>query len=565
MARVASRAARRREAVRRPSPADAVAARKIAAGALLVALTLAAYVPVLDAGFIWDDDDYVSANATLRSVDGLRRIWLEPGATPQYYPVTFTTFWLEYHLWGLAPLGYHLVNVVLHGVNAVLLWLILLRLRVPGAWFAAAVFALHPMQVESVAWVTERKNVLSGIFALGAALVWLAGEARDDRRRALAVAALFVAAILSKSVTCTLPAVLVLVAWWQRGTVDRRAVVRLVPLALVGAAMAAMTVWMERHHVGATGAAWALTPAERVLVAGRALWFYPRTLVWPRALTFMYPRWSIDVRAWWQWLFPAAALAVIAALWLARRRLGRGPLAAALLYAGTLAPALGFVNVFPMRYSFVADHFAYLAIIGLVVLAVAAAARWHTPAAVGVPVLVILAALSARRTLAYRDLHTLWTDTLAKNPDSWMAHNNLGGLLLKEHAYDDAIAHLGEALRLKPDNPQAENDLAVALDMQGKSAAAIPHYARAVTLDPGYANAHYNYAGALRALGRTDEAIAHYREAIRARPDLAEAHAGLGALLASVGRRNEAIAEFEATLRLRPDDVEARRQLARLR
>ena len=287
-----SRAARRREAARPPSAADKARgrrARALAAGALLVALTLAAYAPALDAGFVWDDDEYVTANATLRTVAGLRRIWLEPGAVPQYYPVTFTSFWLEYRLWGLAPLGYHLVNVVLHGLNAVLLWLVLVRLRVPGAWFAAAVFALHPMQVESVAWITERKNVLSGLFAFAAVLVWLAGE-RAGWRRDVGVAALFAAAILSKSVTCTLPAVLLLLDWWRHGTLARRTVVRMLPLAVGGAAMAGMTIWMEQHHVGATGAAWSLSPAERVLVAGRALWFYPRTLVWPRALPFIYPR-----------------------------------------------------------------------------------------------------------------------------------------------------------------------------------------------------------------------------------------------------------------------------------
>ena len=524
---------------------------------LLVALTLAAYAPALQAGFIWDDDSYVTANPTLQTLDGLRRIWLEPGAVPQYYPLTFTSFWIEHHLWGLQPLGYHLTNVLLHTLNALLLWLVLVRLRVPGAWVAAALFALHPMQVESVAWVCERKNVLSGMFALSAILVW---------PRFLPAAVLFGCALLSKSVTCSLPAVLLLIVWWQQGAIDRRTAWRVVPLFVVGLGMASVTIWMEEHHVGAAGEEWALSLVERALVAGRALWFYPRKFLWPGALTFMYPRWSVDARVWWQYLFPAAAVAVIVVLHVARRKIGRGPLVATLYYAGSLTPALGFFNVFPMRYSFVADHFAYLPMIGLAALASAGGSdvvqrlslegRRLGYGACAV-VLLVLSLLTARQCGIYRDLHSLWTDTLAKNPDCWMAHNNLGAMLVKEGAVDDGIAHLTQALLLKPNNPEAENDLAVAFDMQGQHDDAITHYMQALRLNPDYPNAHYNLADTLRTLGKTDDAIVHYLRALRLKPRYPEAHNSLGLALAGQRKFEEAIAHYTEALRLNPEYPEA--------
>ena len=329
-------------------------------------MTVLAYLPTLRNGFIWDDDQYITGDATLRSLDGLRRIWLEPGAVPQYYPLTFTTFWIQYHLGGAQPFGYHLVNVLLHSAGVVLLFLVLRRLRLPGAWMAAAIFAIHPMQVESVAWATERKNLLAGLFFFAAFLAYLQAEPADDAdsparirwRPYLASLGLFAGALLSKSVACSLPAVLLLVIWWRRGNVGRRTALRLAPMFAVGIAMAAMTVWMERHHVGAQGREFALSFLDRCLIAGRALWFYAQTLLWPHRLTFIYPRWSINAHIWWQYLFPVAALAVIVGLYAARERFGRGPLVATLCYVGSLAPALGFIDVYPMRYSFVADHFA---------------------------------------------------------------------------------------------------------------------------------------------------------------------------------------------------------------
>ncbi len=341
---------------------------------VLVLITLLAYQPVWRAGFIWDDDFYVTNNTPLHTVDGLWGIWFKPGTTIQYYPLVFTSFWAEYHFWGLQPLGYHLVNVLLHALNAILLWRVLQQLKIPGSWWAAAIFALHPVSVESVAWITERKNVLSGFFYLLAVLAYLRFRPLTDRESARAgdwryyplVLALFLCALLSKTVTCSLPAVLLLLVWWKNGRVERRDVLATAPLFVLGVASGFMTTWMEKHSVGANGAEWALSFVQRCLVAGRALWFYTGKLFWPRNLTFIYPHWEINAGVWWQYAFPVAALAVLIALWRVRSRIGRGPLVAVLFFAGTLVPALGFFDVFPFRYSYVADHFQYLACIGLI-------------------------------------------------------------------------------------------------------------------------------------------------------------------------------------------------------
>src|SRR5688572_21356693 len=311
---------------------------------VLLAMTLIAYLPAFRAGFIWDDPDYVVNNATLRSLDGLRQIWFVPRATPQYYPLVHTSFWIEYQLWGLNPSGYHAVNVLLHALASILLWRVLKLLEVPGAWLAAGIFALHPVHVESVAWVTERKNVLSGVFYLASALAFLHFEETAEPRRRWRFYAmsllLFVVALLSKTVTASLPAAILLVAWWKRGRVTWRDLMPLIPFFVTGVALALRTAQFEREHVGASGAEFDFTWAERILIAGRAAWFYAWKLIAPVNLSFIYPRWTIDDRAAAQYAFPIAAIALVMTLALLRRRIGLGALVAVLFFGGTLVPAL---------------------------------------------------------------------------------------------------------------------------------------------------------------------------------------------------------------------------------
>jgi tetratricopeptide (TPR) repeat protein len=572
----------------------------------LAALAIVAYCPALRAGFIWDDDSYVTQNTTLHALEGLRQIWFHPGKTPQFYPLVHTSFWIEYHLWGLNPAGYHAVNVLLHAFGAILLWRALRRLEVPGAWLAAALFAVHPIEVESVAWITERKNVLSAVFYFAATLMYLrffelSDTPADRRRRAgfyVGAVALFVAALWSKTVTCSLPAALLLARWWKTGTVRWRDVSPLAPFFVIGAGLGLLTAWLEKHHVGAAGGEWTLTFPERVCLAGRALWFYAGKLAWPARLAFIYPRWNVASNSFWP-LFPLAAAGVVAALWFARRRIGRGPLAAVLFFAGTAGPSLGFFDVYPFRYSFVADHFQYLAGVGLIVLAAAGLSR--APKIISAAVLLLLGVLTWQQAGIYKNLETLWRDTLAKNPDSWLAHNNLGLELEYSGRLDEALFHYREAQRVRPEyfetyhnlgnlflrrgRPQeaiqnfqemvqlnrfpetisaANNGIGVAYGMAGDYDTAIEYFRTALEVNPGYAEAEMNWGNALKMQGKSDEAIGHFQRAVQFAPRDAEAHFRLASMLAQLGRNPEAMTETQATLQLRPDYPEARRLLQEL-
>jgi Flp pilus assembly protein TadD len=537
---------------------------------LLVALVLATYLPALEAGFVWDDDYYVFANPTLRDLQGLRSIWLDVFATPQYYPLVHTSFWLEYRLAGPSPHLYHFTNVVMHAVNAVLLWRLLVRLAVPGAWLIAAVFALHPVQVESVAWITERKNVLSTLFYLCAAITYLRFSASADdgapRWRLYGGSwLLYLAALLSKSVTASLPAALLLVLWWKRGTIVRRDWLTLAPMLLVGAVLGLLTVWLEREHVLARGPEWDLSLLDRILIAGRALWFYASKLVWPEGLAFIYPRWAIDASVWWQYAFPLAAVAVLIALFALRHRIGRGPVTAVLFYAGTLFPALGFFNIYPMRYSFVANHFQYLACVGLIVLAVAVTARYverldlQRPAKliVAPPLLALLAALSWWNTLAFADAETLWRDTLGKNPAAWMAHHNLGIELDARGQHEDARRHYQAAVDLKPSHFRAHHKLGRSLAREGRLDQAIAHFETAIRLSPDERQFHSSLGEAHLRRGDFVQAEAAFRRVLEPAFVHAATQVKLARALIGQGRVIEAREALDEALRIDPDNAQA--------
>jgi tetratricopeptide (TPR) repeat protein len=547
--------------------------RVLAAAVLLIVTVIIAYIPAMRGGFIWDDDDYVTQNPTLTTLFGLGRIWFEPTSVPQYYPLVHTTFWIERHLWGLNPIGYHVVNVILHIGAALLLWKLLGILEVPGAWLAAAIFALHPVQVESVAWITERKNVLSGLFYFASAIAYLRFEISDLKSRnrhwyAISLA-LFLCALLSKTVTATLPAAILVIIWWKRGRITPRDVMPLIPFFIVGIGFGAITAHLERTTVGADGAEWALTFSQRALLASRALWFIAGKLLWPSRLTFIYPRWDVRSFGFATYLLPVAIGCVMALLALLRRRVGRAPLAAVLIFGGTLLPALGFLNVYPMRYSFVADHFQYLASVALIALAAAGAWRAlaHMPApqwrVAGTAALLLpLAALTWNRGFAYRDLPTLWTDTISKNPSCWMAHNNLASYLFNAGDTDGAMSHVRESLRIRPDHAEARANLGRMLARQGRTQDAIDCYAEALRLKPKFAAAHLNWGTLDARAGRLDRAAEHFAAAARIRPRYADPHFKLGGALAAQHKYSEAIPPLRQALHIDPLHAEARLQLA---
>jgi tetratricopeptide (TPR) repeat protein len=517
-------------------------------------------------GLLWDDSGHVT-RPDLRDLHGLWRIWSDPAATQQYYPLLHTAFWLEHLLWGDSVLGYHLVNVALHVLAACLVVRIARRLALPGAWLAGLLFAVHPLCVEAVAWISEQKSTLSGAFYLASALVYL--EFDESRRRADYVSALglFVAALLSKTVTAVLPGVLLVLLWWRRGRIEWQRDVRpLLPWFVLSAASGAFTAWIERSMIGASGAEFALTPLERLLLAGRALWFYAGRVVWPTDLTFFYPRWTLDPSAWWQYGFPAAAVAAGVALWrLARRH--RGSLAAALIFAGTLFPALGFFNVYPFRYSWVADHFAYLASLAILVPAAAIAGRASRPAQPLILIPVALLALATRhQTTFYRAEETLYRATLARNPDAWLAHTNLGNLLLADPARrTEAMSHFEAALRLNPGFPEAHLSLGNALvALPGRLPDAIAEYQTAARLAPASDRAHTNLGNALLRAGRAADAIAELEQALDLYPSNAEAHNDLGNALSQFpGRAPDAVRQYQLALELNPGFAEAPNNLGR--
>ncbi len=532
--------------------------------AVVLTATFVAYGPALTGDFLWDDAGHVT-RPDLRSWAGLARIWFEVGATQQYYPLLHSAFWLEHRLWGDATLGYHAVNVVWHAMSACLLVGVLRRLAVPGALLAGLIFAVHPVMVESVAWIAEQKNTLSTVFYLAAARAWLRFE--DERRPArYAVATLwFVAALLTKTVTATLPAALLVVAWWRRGRLSwRDDVAPLLPWLGLGVAAGLGTAWLETTQIGATGEDYALGPVERALLAGRVVWFYLGKLVWPAGLTFFYPRWTIDAAVAWQWVFPLATLAALAAgVWWRRR--DRGPLAAALLYGGTLVPVLGFVNVYPFVFSFVADHFQYLASLGMIAFLTAAAVRgfarlawprWSGPA-VATGLVALLAVLTWRQSGMYRDVFALYETTLARNPASWVAHLNLGTALDDSGRTDEGRSHVQRALALKPDRPEILNSLGNMLNRLGRADEARPLLERAVRLQPRFAAAHNTLGATLMALRDADAGMAAFRRALELNPRLTQARVNLGWALANAGRTAEALAELAQARREQPDFADA--------
>jgi tetratricopeptide (TPR) repeat protein len=559
-----------------------------------LALALAAYGPAYRAGFVWDDDSYVTANPTLEDRAGLVRIWLDAGANPQYYPLVFTSFWIERRLWGLDPTGYHAVNVLLHGMSAVLLWRALGRLAVPGAWLAGALFALHPVHVESVAWIAERKNVLSGVFFLSALVSYLRGALGPLRAQPTGRAAagggqgvffllsfvLYVLALLSKTVTAVLPASLAFLLVWKRGRLERRDFFWLGSMGVVGFWAASRTAWLEIHQVGAQGEAFELSLVERSLIAGRAFWFYLGKLAWPVPLCFVYPKWEIEPAAPAAWAFLASAVLLFAGLVALRRRLGGGPLAAFLHFAVALGPASGFFNVFPMRYSFVADHFQYLASLGPLSLAAAAGSRaFGGPArlagrAGAVLLLAVLGVLTWKQAATYRDLETLWRATIERNPAATLAHWNLGRLLEERGDLDAAIAHYRAGLEIEPDHGELLVNLGNALARKGAVEEAIRCFERAIELDPRHPRAHYNLGVLLEQKGDSDRAFQEYLAAVRPLPDPgairtdfdkqvfalgrfgelgAAAHGRLAGLLLRSGKNRQAIAHYRAALSFQPD------------
>ena len=546
---------------------------------LLVVGTVLAYLPVWRAGLIWDDRSFIMDNPLIRRADGLWRFWFSTRPV-DYYPVTSTMWWIEWRLWGENPMGYHAVNVLLHALGAVVLWRLLARLKVPGSWLAAAIFAVHPVNVESVAWIAEQKNVLAMLFYLASLTcfvrsqssgvstgaswpspVVLSSVVSSWRWYGLALAAFFLA-LLSKTVVAPLPFVVLALVWWQRGRVKRADVLCLLPFFAMAAFIGSISFWFQSHRaigadVGRADSFWA-----RLAGAGWAIWFYAYKALLPFGLQSIYPRWQIDGGQWWSYVPGLLVAGIFVAFWRTGGNSGKAPLLGFFYFVVMLSPVLGFLNIGFMKLSLVADHWQYFAIIGPVALVAAAIAKGYERlgpyprralAAVVGAMLVGLSVLTFWQSERYRDSGTFWRAVLATDEDAWAAHNNLGGFLVEQGQADEALAHFRRAVELQPGFAKAQYNLGAALREKGQMDEAIVHLQTAVDIQPNYVEARNSLARALGQKGEWDGAMEHLERSLAIDPDQAEAHNNLANVLWQKGRLGQAAAEYEKALALHPD------------
>ncbi len=576
-----------------------------------------AYAQVFRAGFIWDDESHLTRNPCVIGPLGLKEIWTSAQAV--YYPLVLTSFWLLHKFVGLNPLPYHVLNVLLHGASAIMLWRVLKLLKVKGAWLGAALWALHPVMVQSVAWVTELKNTQSCIFYLLAIFFFLKWEEKPRITRISRIEEkqeifpdhprnpcypwlilslfCFALATLSKPSVVMLPFVLALCIWWTRGRIRWRDALAVAPFALISGLASAWTIWEQKFHSRAVGPDWDQTLPERLIIAGRAIWFYLGKLIWPDPLIFIYPRWEVNPPNLIAYFPLVSVITVLIALWFVRQTWSRALFFAAAYYVISLFPVLGFFSVYFFRYSFVSDHFQYLASMGPLALAGAGIAALATrlstepfdfapdtdapqspaePKPTPTParlknalftglcgvLLFLLGVLTWRQTAQYRDVNTLYTAILKENPSCWMAHYNLGIALSEEGKTDQAIDHYRQAVTLRPDYAEAHYNLGRLLVEQGRVGDAIAHYEKAVEINPADAEAQNNFGVTLFGVGRVNDAIKHYRKALQLQPDYAAASCNLANALIATGDFDGAIARYSACLAAMPDQPGAEYNLA---
>jgi tetratricopeptide (TPR) repeat protein len=436
-------------------------------------------------------------------------------------------------------------------------------------------WALHPVNVESVAWITELKNTQSGLFFFLAVLCFLRFVARNHWRWYVLALLCGLAAVLSKPSTVVLPLVLLLCVWWERGHQQRADFVRIAPFFGLALGMSVLTVIEQRGHILKAGLMeWKPSVAGRFVVAGKGVWFYAAKLLWPVKLAFVYPRWDLETTSFLCWLPLAGVVAGGAVLWAWRRRpWARSGLFGLGCFAAGLLPVLGIFDVYYFRYSFVADHFQYLASVALIALVAGVAMKTCESAGragsligsvMGPAALIVLGALTWRQGGAYRDVESLWRDTLAKNPGSWMAQSNMGDALYKEGHVQEAMDHYEQALRINPELAEVHYNLGNVLSQAGRADEAIGHYEQALQIRPHYAEAQNNWGNVLQQMGKLPDAIVHivhYEQAIRIEPGLARAHDNLGNALYQIGKLQESIDHYEQALRINPDRTETHNNL----
>jgi len=533
---------------------------------LIVLLALAAYWPALRGEFIWDDTLLVQKNPLVKGEFGLHSIWFRTD-----FPLSLAALWAQWLVWGNHPAGYHIVNALLHAANALLLWRVLERLNIRGAGFAAALFAVHPVCVASVAWISELKNTLSLAFFLLSFLAFLTfetarteGKNRKAKTGYVLSLAAFLLALFSKTSTVMLPVVLLGCAWWQRGRLSRQDWLRVSPFFVLALVFGCLTIWFQHRMMSGGGPVQTENFPGRLAGAGMALWFYLGKALWPLNLNLIYPRWTIDPANILSWLPGLLWIGVLFLCWRYRRGWGRHALFALGGFMVMLFPVLGFFDMYFLALSRVSDHFQYLPLIFLVSALPAALGALFPDRVfpwVRLALIVVLSGLTLQRARVFASDETLWTDTLAKNPRAWTAQNNLGSIRARQGKFDEAAKHFEASLQINPENAGAHCNLAGALSLQGKFAEAEPHFQTALRLKPRDAEVRRSYASALAGQGRFEPAIAQLSEAVRIEPEPGS-RLQLATLLYQTGRPAEAATEYRQVLAAQPDSLEALNNLA---
>lgn len=536
--------------------------------AVLGIVTLMVYWPAMNAGFIWDDDLLLTENQRIHSPSGLREIWSLP-LDAEFYPITWTSFWLEWRLWGMNATGYHVTNVLLHLLAAILVWRVLERLGIPGAWLAALIFCIHPVNAESVAWISERKNTLSLVFYALTVLTFLRFDSDGKTFWYWLSLGAFLAALLCKTSGVGLPVVLLLCAWRRRNRIERRDLFLVLPFFVLALGFAALSIWLydlqaikEPSLFSAKRPWW-----FRLGAAGHVFWFYLGKTLLPFKVMAFYPLWRFDRLTPLFWEPTVAALVAVGVAWHFRHTWGK-PVLFALLYCGAmLFPVLGVFNApYIGRSPVVSDHLQYLATIGVIALVVATVMKlpdtFRNPLAGAV--VVVLAVLSWQRCLLFQDPVRFWNDTLAKNPQSARAHYNLAVHYDKQRQYEKALERYRAAVAFDPTYGKARNNLGKVLIREGKLSEAIEHFRAAVQLLPGQGELHYNYGLALFLAKRFPETVGELRQAVRYSPRNANAHACLAAAYALLGRAEKARQHQAEAKRLHPQPPDFLRLLSSL-
>ncbi len=540
---------------------------------ILCLLIGVSFYPATLGGFVWDDAAFTVV-APVQDWNGLWRIWFDPRTLEHeghYWPILYTLFWLEHKLWGFEDAVYfHVLNLILHAVVVLLLWRLLLRMEIGGAWaawMAAAVFAVHPLHVESVAWVIGRKDLLAGIFYLTSVMAYL--RFMEHRRRGAYIHSLvlYVLGLLCKSIGVTLPLALLIWHWWKRGRVTGAEVARMLPFLFLGLLITILD-WAE--YKSKEVISFDFTTIERVLLAAQSLCFYVGKLLWPSQLMIIYPRWDISIANPLGWVYLAFVVILAAALWAYRGVIGRGALAGLLFFAVTLSPTLGFVDYGYMQFAFVADRYQYLAGGGVIIVVVAAVAwlvdralarwpgAWMRRGALAGSLLLPMAVLGALGTITwgqagvYYNQGTLYRHIISLNPKARGAHHSLGWWHQQNGRIDEAIANYRLALEKRPNHAQINNRMGTAHEALGKTDEAEKYYRLALADKPHNKHALSNLALLMTRSGRHRESLTLFRTATRVAPEFASAFSGMGIALYGLKRYEEALRAFDQALAINP-------------